>query len=669
MRIALSVRVSSSHQAQTQTIEQQLERLRLHCQNQGWSFQDEHIFRDDGYSGAKIKRPGLDRLRDPIAQAAFDLVLMTAPDRLARNYVHQVLLLEEFQHGGCQVVFLDRPMSQDPHDQLLLQIRGAVAEYERTLIAERMRRGRQHQYQMGMLLPWTSPPYGYRVSLDHPRDPAGVYLDEMEAAPVREIFPDYLEEGHSLAGLAHHLMQLEVPTAHGHHRWNASSLRGMWTNPTSTGTLYAGRIHFTVAKNRRSALQPVGHHGSSSPAPQEEWIMVGQIPAIISQEQFDQVQAKLAHNQQFARRNNTSYPYLLWGLVSCGICGCSCIGRSREPHAYSTCCGKLPSTQSCREERCRSRYAPAQQLDELVWQDVCEVVQHPDSIAHALQRAQSGEWLSQEWQARREHIRRALAHLHAQMERLTEVDLAGVMLLEEYRKRRQGLSEQLVALDNQARLMEAQSHQQLEVSALCASLTACCQRIALGWEQATFEQKQQLIELLIDRVIVTMEEGEIRSVIPLSSRSEHIHFCHVHTDYFNRKAVAFVIGGSGVCFHGAILAQCSVPLSSWQYPPRRWTFGARVIAFAKNAKPGFSTTWRQHPMDHPLQLLLLPLDKREAESTVRPTVQVLKNCRTGEFYLGTFGDFYVAIDMASIPCHQKASECMWYDVRYDPYLR
>src|SRR5260370_30504076 len=140
MKIALYARVSSTQQAQTQTIEEQLYRLHTHCQNQHWSEHDLVTFLDNGYSGASLKRPGLDRLRDAAARAEIDQILLTEPSRLARNYVHQSLLLEELQGMGCQVVFLDRPMSQDPRDQLLLQIRGAVAEYERTLIAERMRR-------------------------------------------------------------------------------------------------------------------------------------------------------------------------------------------------------------------------------------------------------------------------------------------------------------------------------------------------------------------------------------------------------------------------------------------------------------------------------------------------------------------------------------------------
>ena len=136
----------------------------------------------------------------PSPRGALDLVLVTAPDRLARNYVHQMLLLEELERGGCQVEFLDRPMSQDPHDQLLLQIRGAVAEYERTLIAERMRRGRLRKLQAGVLLPWTKAPYGYRLGLEHPRDPAAVWVEPTEAAMVGEIFARYLQTAGSLGG-------------------------------------------------------------------------------------------------------------------------------------------------------------------------------------------------------------------------------------------------------------------------------------------------------------------------------------------------------------------------------------------------------------------------------------------------------------------------------------
>jgi site-specific DNA recombinase len=82
MNIALYVRVSTQRQAQTQTIEQQLHLLREYMLKQGWEWKEESIFRDDGYSGASLRRPRLDRLRDQVRNAAFDRVLITEPSRL-----------------------------------------------------------------------------------------------------------------------------------------------------------------------------------------------------------------------------------------------------------------------------------------------------------------------------------------------------------------------------------------------------------------------------------------------------------------------------------------------------------------------------------------------------------------------------------------------------------
>jgi len=225
MQIAAYARVSTQRQAQFQTIEQQLERLLAHAEAQGWDLPPERMYRDDGHSGASLRRPGLDRLRDAVASARLDRILITAPDRLARNYVHQVLLVEELQKHGAEVVFLDRPMSRDPHDQLLLQIRGAVAEYERTLITERMRRGRLWKLRAGTLLPWTQPPYGYRLDPDHPRDPAGVRLDEVEAAVVRDLFARFADEGTTIIGLMQYLDRLGIASPRGRQNWSASALR------------------------------------------------------------------------------------------------------------------------------------------------------------------------------------------------------------------------------------------------------------------------------------------------------------------------------------------------------------------------------------------------------------------------------------------------------------
>ena len=129
MRAAVYARVSTERQERQETIASQLAALRAWAETGGHELSDGHVFRDEGYSGSRLDRPGLDGLRDAIRDTAVDLVAVLSPDRLARKYAYQVLLLEEFRRAGCEVAFLHHPISDDPNDQLLLQIQGAIAEY------------------------------------------------------------------------------------------------------------------------------------------------------------------------------------------------------------------------------------------------------------------------------------------------------------------------------------------------------------------------------------------------------------------------------------------------------------------------------------------------------------------------------------------------------------
>jgi site-specific DNA recombinase len=142
MRVAIYARVSTERQERQQTIDSQLDALRSWVASNGHTLDETHVFRDEGYSGARLDRPGLDALRDVIRDGAVERVAVLSPDRLARRYAYQVVLLEEFRKAGCEVVFLHHPISQDPNDQLLLQIQGAIAEYERAMLGERFRRGK-----------------------------------------------------------------------------------------------------------------------------------------------------------------------------------------------------------------------------------------------------------------------------------------------------------------------------------------------------------------------------------------------------------------------------------------------------------------------------------------------------------------------------------------------
>lgn len=280
-------------------------------------------------------------------------------------------------------------MITEPNDQLLLQIRGAVAEYERTLVKERMRRGKLAKLKAGLLLPWTRCPYGYRTDPDKPRDPDGVRLDEEKAAVVAEIFAMYLEEGETLCGVGNKLRDRGVRSPRGGAVWTVSSLRGILTNPIYTGQVYAGRTTSRPPRIRRSATRPFGRPQSTAVAP-EEWIPVTTVAAIVSREHFELAAEKLSRNKSFASRNNKKNTYLLRALVSCGKCGLACGARALRPYRYYICAGKKKRFRTGEGENCPSRYAPAEQLDEVVWRDLCEVLTHPESITDALRRAHGG---------------------------------------------------------------------------------------------------------------------------------------------------------------------------------------------------------------------------------------------------------------------------------------
>src|SRR3712207_9516644 len=117
MRAALYARVSTERQERQQTIDSQLSALRDWVRTQDHALAEMHVFRDEGYSGSRLDRPGLDGLRDAAREAASQALAVLSPDRLARKYAYQVLLLEGLRRAGWQGVFLQHPISDAPNDQ------------------------------------------------------------------------------------------------------------------------------------------------------------------------------------------------------------------------------------------------------------------------------------------------------------------------------------------------------------------------------------------------------------------------------------------------------------------------------------------------------------------------------------------------------------------------
>jgi site-specific DNA recombinase len=185
-RVALYARVSSDTQAQGGTIDSQLAALQERIVADSYVVEPALAFVDDGVSGSTLVRPALERLRDQAAAGAIDRLYVLAPDRLARRHAHQMVLIEELQGGGVEVVFLNRPVGTTPEDQLLLQVQGIISEYERAKILERTRRGRLHAARCGRVSVLAQAPFGYRYVDKHTGGGvAGYEVVEDEAQIVR----------------------------------------------------------------------------------------------------------------------------------------------------------------------------------------------------------------------------------------------------------------------------------------------------------------------------------------------------------------------------------------------------------------------------------------------------------------------------------------------------
>src|SRR5437867_5714003 len=202
---AIYARVSSDQQKEQNTIASQTTALLEYAQAHQYTIPPEWIFEDEGYSGSVLTRPGLERLRDLIAEGAIERVLVYGPDRLSRNYAYQVLLLEEFARHGAEVVFLKAPAADTPEQRLLLQFQGMIAEYERAQIAERCRRGKRHRARAGVINVLSTAPYGYRYVKKTEAAQAYYQVVESEAEVVRKVFAQFTTDGLSIRTIAQQL--------------------------------------------------------------------------------------------------------------------------------------------------------------------------------------------------------------------------------------------------------------------------------------------------------------------------------------------------------------------------------------------------------------------------------------------------------------------------------
>ncbi|MEJ2118235.1 MAG: recombinase family protein, partial [Alphaproteobacteria bacterium] len=379
---AIYARVSSDRQKEEHTIASQTAGLLEFAENNGYTVPQTWVFEDEGYSGASLVRPGLEKIRDLVAEGQIEAVLVHSPDRLSRKYAYQVLLIEEFSRSGVEVVFLKSPRVETPEDQLLLQFQGMIAEYERAQILERSRRGKRHKARQGDVGILGGAPYGYHYIRKNDRAAAYYQIVETEAQVVRQVYERYTVDGMSIGEITKWLNAQKVPTRLHAARWERSTVWGMLRNPAYRGTACYGKTQLAERQRITRPLRLRGGIGSRQSAsherPREEWIEIP-VPAIISDETFALAAERLEANKRYAPRR-TVVPSVVQGLVSCRKCGYAMYRTSTRSSArkiyYYRCLGS-DAYRHLNHAVCDTPPVRMDLLDAVVWDAIVQLLEDP----------------------------------------------------------------------------------------------------------------------------------------------------------------------------------------------------------------------------------------------------------------------------------------------------
>ena len=519
---AIYARVSSDRQRREQTIQSQTVALRELAAARGLLVPEDLVLEDEGVSGAVLRRPALERLRDLAVEGRFEVLLCHAPDRLARRYAYQVLLLEEFQRAGVEVAFAKEPeRSGTPEDELLRQFQGMIAEYERAQIAERCRRGKLHRARAGAVSVMARAPYGYRYVKRSEHADACFEIDETEAPVVREIFRRYLEEDESIAKIARWLTAQEVPTRTGAAGWNTGTLWGMLHNPAYAGQAAYGKTHATgapVQARRQARLrgQRSARVSREGVAP-EEWKQIS-VPALVTEEQFALVGQRLERNRVISPRN-TKRPSLLQGILVCRHCGyayyrCSTRSKNGKLREYYRCSGtdghRRPEGRVCNNQPVRLA-----EVDELVWARVLGLLEDPALIQAEIDRRLQTMRATHPAAGRRDALERDLTRAQTALRRLLDGYQEQLITLEELRARSPELRKREAAVQAQLDALDADLHDAETYLKLTETLDGFRTRLTANAESLTVEQRQHIVRLVVREVLIGEDDVTIRHSIPV----------------------------------------------------------------------------------------------------------------------------------------------------------
>jgi site-specific DNA recombinase len=510
-RAAIYARVSSERQAQENTIASQIQSLRTRVAAEGLTLDDELCFTDDGYSGSTLVRPALERLRDQAAAGGIDRLYVHSPDRLARRYAYQALLVDELQHCGVELVFLNRPLGKGPEDDLLLQVQGIVAEYERAKILERSRRGKLHAARRGRVSVMAHAPYGYRyVSKGIAGGDARYEVCLAEAKVVQVMFRWVACERLSISQVARRLSEQNILSPRGRAMWDRSTVWGILRNPAYKGNAAYGKRQIVPRLPRQRAQRngseqprrPVSWHRTGP----EEWTSIP-VPVVVEESLFESVQEQLRENKLRHRLSSEGAKYLLQGLVVCQGCGYAMCGFRNAGRVYYRCVGNIVHRLS-KNRVCHNRSVRGDRLEAAIWADVSVLLSEPKRVAEEYDRRLNIGNDSREEPSRRK-LQMQASRVRRQISTLIDAYSEGLIEKWEFEPRIRDARAYLEKLEAEMRSQDQLQARTLEMRDVIGQLEAFAGQIRGRLDTADWMLQRQLISTLVKRIEIGAEEVRV----------------------------------------------------------------------------------------------------------------------------------------------------------------
>ncbi|NQV93360.1 recombinase family protein [Candidatus Kaiserbacteria bacterium] len=513
--IAMYARVSTSHQEEEQTIENQMNAMKEYIEGKGYTVV--RVYKDEGWSGDSLIRPALDRLRQDAKDKIWEGVLIYDPDRLARRYSYQELVSDELREAGIEVMYVTVSAPKNNEDKILHGVRGLFAEYERAKITERFRLGKLRKIKNGHILV-SEPLYGYSYVPKNDKQHGYYEINEQEASVVRQIFSWVADEKMTLRGIVRRLQKENIkPRKSKRGVWSTSTLSTMLRNEAYIGEAHWGSSYAVIPeKPLKEEKYKKIKKSSRRIKPKEEWLIIP-VPVIVGKDIFERTRAQLKRNFAQCKRNKKN-DYLLSSLIYCE-CGRRRAGEGamNGKHLYYRCTDRVhsfPLAPTCKEGGINARVS-----DKLVWEKISKLMTSPELLNKQIERwNRSQKTKTSGTIFNVESLETELNKLKKQEDRYNKAYGAGAFSVEQLKEYTSPLKQHISEVEIQiAETREQEKEQKISKLPSEADAKVFAERVKENINNLNFSSKREIVLSAVEKIVGTQEKLCVSGYIPVDN--------------------------------------------------------------------------------------------------------------------------------------------------------